>query len=81
MLLKHACQPRRWRGVLLPNTATVIFEVLYSDKRSAGATGDSVEVRDVLSVEVSVARNIPLNLLFDPEHNLEKRILQEQFAS
>jgi len=76
-----AFRPRRWRGALLPNTAKVSFEVLIPDKRPVGATADSVEVRDVLTVEVSEAREIALSLLFDPEHNLEQRVLQEQFAS
>ncbi len=76
-----AFRPRRWRGALLPNTATVSFEVLHPEKRPVGATADSVEVRDVLRVEVSEARDIELKLLFDPEHNLEQRVLQEQFAS
>ena len=76
-----AFRPRRWRGALLPNVATVSFEVLYPDKRPVGATADSAEVRDVLRVEVSEAPDIALNLLFDPEHNLEQRVLQEQFAS
>ena len=76
-----AFRPRRWRGALLPNTATVTFQVLDPNKRPVGATADSAEVRDVLSVEVSEARDIALTLLFDPEHNLEQRVLQEQFAS
>ena len=76
-----AFRPRRWRGALLPNTAIVSFEVLDPEKRPTGATADSVEVRDVLRVEVSEARGIALNLLFDSEHNLEQRVLQEQFAS
>lgn len=76
-----AFRPRRWRGALLPNTATVTFEVLDPVKRPAGATADFAEVRDVLTVEVSEARGIELKLLFDPEHNLEQRIIQEQFAS
>jgi NAD+ kinase len=76
-----AFRPRRWRGALLPNAATVSFEVLDPDKRPVGATADSTEVRDVLRVEVSEAPDIALNLLFDPEHNLEQRVIQEQFAS
>ena len=37
--------------------------------------------RDVTEVQVREDRRIALNLLFDPEHNLEERILVEQFAS
>jgi len=40
---------------------------------------DAVEVRDVSSVSVVEAPDITINLLFDPEHNLEQRILDEQF--
>ena len=35
----------------------------------------------MLSVEVCEAPDIALTLLFDPEHNLEQRVLQELFAS
>ncbi len=75
-----AFRPRRWRGALLPSTAQVSFEVLNPGKRPVGATADSFEVRDVLRVEVSEQRSVELKLLFDPEHNLEQRILQEQFV-
>ena len=74
-----AFRPRRWRGALLPNTAEVGFEVLQSAKRPVSATADYTEVRDVDQVAVHEARDISLTLLFDPEHNLEKRIISEQF--
>ena len=47
---------------------------------SFSAVGDFTEVRDVARVEVHEDRNVSLTLLFDPEHNLEERILKEQFA-
>ncbi len=75
-----AFRPRRWRGALLPHEATVLFEVLEAEKRPVSAVADSTEVRDVISVEIAEARDTRLTLLFDPERNLEERILQEQFA-
>jgi len=36
-------------------------------------------VRDVTSVEVREDPAQQMKLLFDPEHNLEQRILNEQF--
>ena len=75
-----AFRPRRWRGALLPNTARVAFEVLHPRKRPVSATADYTEVREVLRVEVVEDPSISLRLLFDPEHNLEMRIIQEQFA-
>ena len=74
-----AFRPRRWRGALLPNTARVTFEVLDPEKRPVSATADFTEVRDVARVDVHEDEEVALELLFDPEHNLEKRIIQEQF--
>jgi len=74
-----AFRPRRWRGALLPHAATVLFEVLESPKRPVSAVADYTEVRDVVEVEVHEDRSCELALLFDPEHNLEERIIAEQF--
>ena len=74
-----AFRPRRWRGALLPHSAAVRFEILDSDKRPVSATADSTEVRDVIQVDVRESRSISVTLLFDPDHNLEERILKEQF--
>ena len=76
-----AFRPRHWRGALLPNSAQVEIEVLNPRKRPVSATADYTEVRDVVRVLVHEDRSVSLNLLFDPEHNLEKRILQEQFLT
>jgi NAD+ kinase len=72
-------RPRRWRGALLPAHAEVIFEVHEAAKRPVSATADFTEVRDVARVAVREDRSVDLNLLFDPEHNLEERIIKEQF--
>ncbi|MEM7497288.1 MAG: NAD kinase [Pseudomonadota bacterium] len=73
-------RPRRWRGALLPYEARVRFEILEQDKRPVSATADHTEVRDVASVDVSLAEDITLRLLYDPGHSLEERIVREQFA-
>ena len=39
------------------------------------------EVRDVVEVTICESREQTVTLLFDPEHNLEDRILNEQFQS
>ncbi len=74
-----AFRPRRWRGALLSHKAKVSFEILESEKRPVSAVADYTEVRDVVQVEVHEDRSTGLDLLFDPEHNLEERILAEQF--
>ncbi len=74
-----AFRPRRWRGALLPRVARVDFEILNPPKRPVSAVADSFEVRDVVHVEVVEDREIGFQVLFDPEHGLEERILREQF--
>lgn len=75
-----AFRPRRWRGALLPHGASVVFEVLERDKRPVSAVADFTEVRNVSRVTVQEDRSALFTLLFDSEHNLEERILKEQFT-
>lgn len=75
-----AFRPRRWRGALLPAAAEVRFDVLDADKRPVSATADSSEVTNVARVTVRQEPDVDVIVLFDPDHNLEERILQEQFA-
>lgn len=75
-----AYRPRRWRGAILPQSATVEFEILAEEKRPVGVSADFNEFRDVLKVKVFEDRSRFSNVLYDPEHNLEERILQEQFT-
>jgi len=76
----NAFRPRRWRGALLPRHSIVEFTVLEPDKRPVAAAADSAEIANVTKVTVTEATDIELPLLFDPEHDLEERILKEQFA-
>jgi NAD+ kinase len=75
-----AFRPRRWRGAILPHTAVVRFVMLEPEKRPVSAVADRDEVRDVVEVTVREDRSISMRMLFDPEHNLEERIVAEQFA-
>ncbi len=75
-----AFRPRRWRGAILPDIAKVTVEVIEHRKRPVSAVADYTEVRDVARVEIKERRRISLTLLFDAEHNLEERILSEQFS-
>jgi NAD+ kinase len=75
-----AFRPRRWRGALLPNTAYVTIEILEGEKRPVAAVADHDEVRDVRRVEVLSDKTVSMQMLFDPGHSLEERILREQFG-
>jgi NAD+ kinase len=74
-------RPRRWRGAILPHRTQVTLRVLDPGKRPVSATADFHEVRDVRMVQIRQAEEHGVRLLFDPEHNLEQRILDEQFAA
>jgi NAD+ kinase len=70
-------RPRRWRGALLPDSARVTIDVLDSAKRPVAAVA---EVRSVQTVDVMMDRSIAMNMLFDPGHSLDERIVREQFG-
>lgn len=72
-------RPRRWGGAILPSSARVTFEVIDHYKRSVSATADAYEVRDVVRVDAFEDKTLDMKLLFDPDHSLEERILNEQF--
>ena len=74
-------RPRRWRGAILKSVTEVRFRVLDPYKRPVSATADSHEVRDVVEVTIRESTDRTVTLLFDPEHNLEERILSEQFEA
>ncbi|MGE0749821.1 MAG: NAD kinase [Variibacter sp.] len=73
-------RPRRWRGALLPNTAHVEIEVIHPDKRPVAAVADHDEVRHISRVSVAMDHHEAMRLLVDPGHNLDERILREQFS-
>ena len=73
-------RPRRWRGAVLPARLDIKFEILDPYKRPVSATADSNEVRDVVEVVIRESTEHTLNLLFDPDNDLEQRIINEQFT-
>ena len=76
-----AFRPRRWRGAILPKSATVRFDVLEAAKRPVMADADSRHpVRGVLWVEIRSEPAIRHRILFDPGHGLEERLTREQFV-
>jgi NAD+ kinase len=73
-------RPRRWRGALLPDQARVTVTVLEADKRPVAAVADHDEVRSATRVEIEMDHTISMQMLFDPGHSLDERILREQFG-
>lgn len=74
-------RPRRWHGALLPKSALVRFEILDALKRPVKCTADFHEITSLQSVSIQEDVSKTLMLLFDPEHTLERRIIEEQFMA
>jgi NAD+ kinase len=72
-------RPRRWRGAILPDKSQVSFCVLEPEKRPVAAVADQKEVRDIREVNIAIARDRQLTLLFDRGSSLDERIFAEQF--
>ena len=72
-------RPRRWRGALLPNNVKITLTALETKKRPVRAEADFFEVNDIKKIEVTSDKKNYINLLFDKGHDLEERIINEQF--
>lgn len=72
-------RPRRWRGALLSNQATVHFDILEPGKRPVNAVADHTEIKSVVSVTVRKSHDETVTVLFDESHSWNERILSEQF--
>ncbi len=75
-----AFRPRRWRGAILPNEATISVRILETAKRPVSAVADHAEFRDVAAVHIELDQSHGAELLFDAGHSLEERVLSEQFG-
>ena len=74
-----AFRPRRWRGALLPDNAKVTIKCLDYEKRPVSAMADNFEILNVTEVDIEQDKSTELKILFDADHNLDERILNEQF--
>lgn len=74
-------RPRRWHGAILPDRSRIGLRVLESEKRPVSVVADQRELRDIAQVDLEIARDAELTLLFDPGHALDERIVAEQFVT
>jgi len=72
-------RPRRWRGALLNNNAQIELLALEPDRRPVRVEADFIEFKNIKKLEIKLDKDFFMNLLFDPGHNLEERIINEQF--
>lgn len=74
-------RPRRWKGALLPHNSSIFLEIMNAEKRPVNVVADFTEVQDVASVLIHEQHKTTLHVLFDPDHDLEARMIHEQFQS
>lgn len=72
-------RPRRWRGALLSQNLKITFEVKNSQRRPANFFIDHKLFSDIRAVEMSLGKSFSPVILFDQGHELEGRIINEQF--
>jgi len=73
-----AFRPRRWSGKIVSEKSKVIITNLNSLKRPVSAVADNVEIRNAKKIIVKVQNKIRLNLLYDKNSSLQKKIKLEQ---
>ncbi len=74
-----AFRPRRWRGALLSEKNTINITVLNFKDRQVSVTADNIEYRNIKEVTIQSSPNKNCKILFDKNHSIEDKILNEQF--
>ncbi len=77
----HAFRPRRWPGAILSDDTYIELKVQKNQTRPVYATVDSFSIAHVISVKIFKEHQNYYSLLFDPDHHLDQRIIQEQFIA
>ena len=74
-------RPRRWRGKIVNDRSKIIIKNLNPLKRPISAVADNIEVRNAKNIVVKTNKKIKLNLLYDNNRSLQKKIKIEQLRN
>ena len=74
-----AFRPRRWRGALLSEKNIIKIKVLNFKDRKVSVTADNIEFRNIKEVTIQSSQDRSCKILFDNNHSIEDKILNEQF--
>src|SRR5210317_330797 len=74
-----AFRPRRWRGALLSEKNIINIKVINFKDRKVSVTADNIEFRNIKEVTIQSSKNKNCKILFDKDHSIEDKILNEQF--
>ena len=73
-----AFRPRRWKGKIVNDKSKITITNLDPSKRPISSVADNLEVRNAKSITVKTNNKIKLNLLYDKNRGLQKKIKIEQ---
>ena len=71
-------RPRRWKGKVLTDKASIFIKNLNFLKRPISAVADNIEIRNAKSISVKMNHKIKFKLLYDKNRSLQKKIKLEQ---
>ena len=76
-----AFRPRRWKGALLSEKNMIEFTIKNVNERPASVTADNIEFRNIKTVSITSSEEGKCTVLFDSNHSMEDKILNEQFEN
>ena len=71
-------RPRRWAGKVVSDKTRILITNIGANKRPISAVADNNETRNIKKVLVNSNKKIKLNLLFNKNESLLKKIKLEQ---
>jgi len=71
-------RPRRWKGKITSEKATIFIKNIDINKRPISAVADNIEVRNAKKIKIKINKKINFNLLYDEKNSLYKKIKIEQ---
>ena len=74
-----AFRPRRWRGARLSEKNIIKVKVMNFKDRKVSVTADNIEFRNIKEVTIQSSKDKNCKILFDKDHSIEDKILNEQF--
>lgn len=79
ILVGSNVKPFGWKMSYLPTSAKVEFRALAPEYRPLEGVVDSVSLGEVISLKARVSRIAAVELLFDPNEDIQQKLLEAQF--
>ncbi len=77
----NAFRPRKWKSKILSNNVTINIKNLDYNKRPIAVVADNVEIRNIKKVKIFTNKKIKINLLYNKNKSLIKKINIEKMIN